>query len=106
MPENQIISKMSNHDTNQDTNQEPQSFSERFVPLSDNNSNLSLGKVITLMVSLALIVYGLLAIVESTGGYLTNEQQIEWRKEHHKPMKDSDENKHAIPGENSENQEK
>lgn len=93
---------MSNHD-HHDT---PLSGMDKFVPLSDNNSNLALGKFLPLILSFVLVLSGVIYLISSRGGYLKNEEQVEWRKQHHKAFKDSHENKYYMKASSSDTHER
>ncbi len=77
---------MSNHDIQEDSD-------EKFVPLKDNNNNLSGVKIICSIVLLGVLVFCITTGVQYAGAYLQNEQQMEFKKEHQRHIKDSDENK-------------
>ena len=83
---------MSNHDIHTESD-------EKFVPLTDNNSNLSVAKIIFFIVLLGLGVFGLTYGVQFAGSYIGNEEQIEFKHEHGRTIKDSDENKIEVSDE-------
>ncbi|MCX6190386.1 MAG: hypothetical protein NTW54_12470 [Bacteroidetes bacterium] len=75
--------------------------SEKFSPLSDNNSNLSLGKFLPLLFGLILIFSAVVCSVNSVG-YVNNEEQADWKQEHHQSFRDSNENKYYKDAESTE----
>ncbi len=87
---------MSNHDHHESKMNE----SEKFVPLSDNNNNLSKWKFVPLILSLALILIALVSAISKVG-YLNNEEQVHWKHTNHATSKDSHENKYYKETESS-----
>lgn len=80
-----IMSHHSEHDSHDDN-------SVNFMPLKDNNHNLSLGKIWPLMLLIAVLIFGLVPGIKYAGGFVQNEQQEEWKVKHERGFKDSDEN--------------
>ncbi len=66
--------------------------SVNFMPLKDNNHNLSIGKIWPLMLLIAVLIFGLVPGIKYAGGFVQNEEQEEWRINHGRGLKDSDEN--------------
>jgi hypothetical protein len=73
----------------------PNDSDEKFVPLSDNNSNLSWGRIIPMLFGVAALLVLALGIVKWVG-YLQNEEQVEWRMKHQRPFRDSHQNWELI----------
>jgi hypothetical protein len=90
---------MSNHDIQNDSE-------EKFVPLKDNNNNLSAIKIITYIVLLGGVIFGVTAGVQYAGAYLRNEDQMNFKMQHQRFIKDSDENKIVVTKEEKESMEK
>jgi len=93
---------MSNHHANHDHHNN----GDIFVPLTDNNNNVSLAKAAMFIVLLGLGVFTLVSTIYLCGGNRTNEEQVEWRIKHNSAFKDSNENEfYKSEAEHSENHE-
>lgn len=79
------MSHHTEHDSHDDN-------SVNFMPLKDNNHNLSLGKIWPLMLTIAVLIFGLVPGIKYAGGFVQNEQQEEWKVKHERGFSDSDEN--------------
>lgn len=80
---------MSNHDIQNDNE-------EKFVPLKDNNNNLSAVKSISYIVLLGGLIFCLTAGIQYAGAYISNQEQMEFKLKHHRFIKDSNENKILV----------
>jgi hypothetical protein len=83
---------MSNHDIHNESD-------EKFVPLKDNNNNLSFVKIISSVLLLGALIFLITTGVQYAGAYLTNEEQVEFKKDHGRYTKDSDENRVKVTNE-------
>lgn len=92
---------MSHHETHHDASHN----GDIFVPLTDNNNNVSMTKALMFIVLVGIGVFTLVTLIYQFGGQRANEEQVEWRIKHHGAFKDSNENEFYKSGADSKKEE-